>query len=180
MAGVLGNIKNEGKVGQFENSNYEKKPNEKPNYLTYVDEKYSYRGYSNKNIMNIGIKKTLELQNKCLSTYDAAKGDYAGKFGLGMVQLTGDRTSTLLTYYMKYATKDCPTYEECLNAEIACMSDELLGDYYSVYKDWKKGNQSVELAATKILTDYEKPKTMDTLSARIEDAKNIYEIMNQK
>lgn len=81
VAGVLGNIQNEGTPGKFESSNYRSNPSAEPSYLKYMDSHCDYRTkFSGKTIQEVGISATIELQNS------AKKSGYAGKFGLGMIQ----------------------------------------------------------------------------------------------
>ena len=128
VAGVLGNIQNEGTPGKFESSNYKSNPSAKPPYLEYMDEHFDYRNkFSGKSIKDVGISAALELAK------NAKASGYEGKFGLGMIQWTGSRTLGLLESYQKYASSDKPTSEECIDAEVNFMLDELQGDYVQVY-----------------------------------------------
>ena len=57
VAGMLANIEKEANIGQLENSNYKTYPNEKPDYLKYMDTEYRDKNfylnnYSNKKIMD--------------------------------------------------------------------------------------------------------------------------------
>ena len=98
VAGVLGNIQNEGTPGIFESSAY-KTESKKPEYLKYMDNHFDYRNkFSGKSIQEVGIAAAIDLQNK------AKESGYAGKFGLGMIQWTGSRTEGVLASYQKYAT----------------------------------------------------------------------------
>lgn len=80
VAGVLGNIQNEGTPGIFESSNYSN-PSKKPSYLKYMDENFDYRRkFSGKSISDVGISAAVALQQK------AKASGYKGKFGFGMIQ----------------------------------------------------------------------------------------------
>ncbi|MCM1410154.1 MAG: peptidoglycan-binding protein [Lachnospiraceae bacterium] len=79
VAGILGNIQNEGTPGKFESSAYSN-PDKKPAYLKYMDEHFDYRNkFSGKSITEVGISAAIQLQN------GAAASGYAGKFGLGIM-----------------------------------------------------------------------------------------------
>ncbi|SFR95334.1 phage tail tip lysozyme [Anaeromicropila populeti] len=95
VAGVLGNVMNEGTAGKFESSYYNNNP--EPNYLKYMDDNFNYRkNFSSKNIGEVGIKETIELQKKVeVTTYYNKQGnsEYKGMFGLGTCQFTGSRTT---------------------------------------------------------------------------------------
>jgi len=134
VAGVLGNIQSEGAIGKFESSAYISNPDAEPPYLKYMDEHFDYRKkFSGKTIRDVGISAALELQK------NAENSNFQGKFGLGMIQWTGDRTGKLLSYYQKYASGDKPTEDECIKAEINFMVDELKSSSCSyIYANWKK------------------------------------------
>lgn len=172
VAGILGNIQNEGTPGKFESSNYSN-PNKKPAYLKYMDEHFDYRNkFSGKSITEVGISATIQLQNS------AAASGYAGKFGLGMIQWTGSRTGKLLQAYQKYATSDKPTKEECIKAEVNFMADELKGDYARVYTNWKAGDKTASSAGDIVCRQYEIPgDTANQARIRAQNASKIYEVM---
>lgn len=173
VAGVLGNIQNEGTIGKFESSAYISNPDAEPSYLKYMDEHFDYRKkFSGKSIRDVGISAALELQK------NAENSNFQGKFGLGMVQWTGSRTGGLLSYYQKYASSDKPTEDECIKAEINFMVDELKSSSYSyIYANWKN-NPTAANAGKFICEEYERPKDKITQSPiRAENAKRIYNIM---
>jgi len=175
VAGVLGNIQNEGTPGKFESSNYKSNPSAKPPYLEYMDEHFDYRNkFSGKSIKDVGISAALELAK------NAKASGYEGKFGLGMIQWTGSRTLGLLESYQKYASSDKPTSEECIDAEVNFMLDELQGDYVQVYNTWKKGDKTASSAGEIVCREYEKPKEMDAQSkSRAKNATKIYNVLTQ-
>lgn len=173
VAGVLGNIQNEGTPGKFESSNYVSNPSAEPAYLKYMDEHFDYRNkFSGKSIQDVGINAALELAN-------AAKASgYAGKFGLGMIQWTGSRTINLLQSYQKYASSDKPTKEECIEAEVNFMIDELKGDYSYVYSSWKTGDKTASSAGDIVCRKYEIPgDTANQAKIRAQNASKIYDVM---
>ncbi|WP_310603870.1 peptidoglycan-binding protein, partial [Anaerosporobacter sp.] len=106
VAGILANIIKEGGVGKFEGSNYVRHPEKKPKYLIYVDKYFKYaEKYSYKNITEVGIKSTSELVEECV------KSGYKGMFGLGCVQWTGPRCTSLVEQYKKECGKNAyPTF----------------------------------------------------------------------
>ena len=175
VAGVLGNIMREGSYGEFEDSAY--RPNSKipkPPYLDYMDKNFEYRkNFSGKNIQDIGIKATLELLKK------AKQSGYKGKFGLGMVQWTEDRTEGLLKSYQKYAKSDKPTKKECMEAEINFMVDELKGEFSDVYEAWKNDSKTARKAGEIFSDDYVKPGVPGEATERGKNAVNIYNIMTK-
>ena len=172
VAGVLGNILSEGTVGIFESSNY-KDPNRRPAYLVYMDTHFDYRNsFSGKSIREVGIQAALELQQK------VKESGYKGKFGLGMVQWTAERTEQLLRAYQRYASGDKPTKEECIEAEVNFMADELKGVYARVYTNWKKGAQTAASAGEIVCRQYEKPSDMSNQAKiRAQNANKIYLVM---
>ena len=171
VAGVLGNIQNEGTPGKFESSYYV--GNTKPSYLEYMDTHFDYQNkFSGKSIQEVGISAALELAKK------AEKSGYQGKFGLGMIQWTADRTLGLLESYQKYSSGDKPTKEECIKAEVNFLLDELGGKYASVYKNWKAGDRTASSAGEIVCLEYEKPdKMQEQAKIRAENAKKIYNVM---
>lgn len=175
VAGVLGNIQNEGAAGQFESSNYKSNPSKEPSYLKYMDAHCNYRSrFSGKSIRDVGISAAIQLQKQ------AKASGYSGKFGLGMIQWTGDRTEGLLKSYQKYAKSDKPTMNECIMAEVNYMVDELKGEFSKVYTSWKAGNRTAESAGITFCHQYEKPLDRSREEkCRGNNAKRIYEIMRK-
>ncbi len=175
VAGVLGNIQNEGNVGQFESSNYKSNPSMEPSYLKYMDAHCNYRSrFSGKSIRDVGISAALQLQKQ------ARASGYSGKFGLGMIQWTGKRTEGLLKSYQKYAKSDKPTMNECIMAEVNYMADELKGEFSKVYTSWKAGNKTAENAGRIFCDQYENPANKSReMKRRGNNASKIYEIMRK-
>ena len=173
VAGVLGNVKNEGTVGKFESSNYKSNPSAKPAYLEYMDKNYNYRStFSGKSIQEVGITKALELAK------NAKASGYNGKYGFGMAQWTGNRTIGVLKYYQQYAKSDKPTTKECIQAEVNFMADELKNKYSDIYSEWKAGEKTARSAGKDFCTKYEKPKDAATKAkTRGNDARKIYKVM---
>ncbi len=176
VAGVLGNIMNEGTPGKFESSNYKSNPAAEPGYLKYMDKHFNYRNkFSGRSICDVGIKATEALQKKVKAS------GYAGKFGLGMIQWTGERTERLIASYKKYSKGDKPTINECIKAEVNFMADELKGAYSNVYKKWKAGNKTAKSAGDIVCRMYEVPRdTNGEAKRRAENASKLYKIMTKK
>ncbi len=173
VAGVLGNIQAEGTPGVFESSNYSSNPSAKPSYLTYMDNNFNYRNeFSGKTISQVGIDKAIALQDK------AEASGFKGKFGLGMIQWTGTRTSGLLDAYDKYCTSNYPTVEECAKAEANYMVDELQGSYKYVYNNWKNGEKTAKSAGEIVCKQYEVPANASAQAVvRGNNATKIYNVM---
>lgn len=173
VAGVLGNIQAEGTPGVFESSNYSSNPGAKPSYLTYMDNNFNYRNeFSGKTISQVGIDKAVALQKK------AAASGFKGKFGLGMIQWTGDRTTGLLEAYEKYCSSNKPTVEECAKAEANYIVDELQGAYKNVYNNWKNGTKTAQSAGEIVCKQYEVPANASQQAiTRGQNANKIYNVM---
>lgn len=175
VAGMLGNIQNEGEAGKFESSNYKSHPEKEPSYLVYMDKNFHYKEkYSGRSISDIGIEEAIALQKK------AEASGYKGKFGFGMGQWTGKRTSNILAAYQKYHTSNKPSTEECIKIEVDFMVDELKKPEYSyIYNNWKKAkNRTAQSAAETICYEYERPKDKETQAKqRGKNATKIYNIM---
>ncbi len=126
IAGMLANIFHEGEIGQFENSAYIKYPSLKPGYLQYMDEKYDYRHkYSNKKIYEISLTDLAPVLEE-LKANNWAKG----KFGLGCIQWTGERTYTFFKLYKKESKgRDIRTIDEAISAQGKMSVSALAGSF---------------------------------------------------
>lgn len=173
VAGVLGNIQSEGTPGQFESSNYSSNPSAKPSYLKYMDNNFNYRNeFSGKTISQVGIDKAVALQKKVVAS------GYSGKFGLGMIQWTGSRTTGLLEAYDKYCTSNYPTETDCAKAEANYIVDELQGSYKNVYNNWKNGAKTAKSAGEIVCKQYEVPANASAQAViRGNNANKIYNVM---
>ena len=183
VAGALANIYSEGNVGKFESSKYTKHPEDKPEYMKIMDEKYNY---NTKYSGQVVTKCSLSELKKLLVSLGSSNYEN-GKFGLGCAQWTGARTKTLVDLYIKYANgNDRITLEQATEAEAEMIANELAGEEFkSVYEDWKKKhskNSNTSEAAYNAGRDfcnrYEKPKNKETKAIeRAGIAKEIYKIM---
>ena len=179
VAGVLGNINHEANIGLFESSAYISHPEDEPKYLKYMDQYYSYRTkYSGKLITEVSLDELNTLLNKL-------KNDKweKGKFGLGCVQWTGERTLNLFKIYRsENNNKDSISFNQATNAEGKLIINEFSNDYKYIYNNWKKENENkinsenaAYNAASKICLDYERPSDMENKAkTRGNTAKKIY------
>jgi len=180
IAGVLGNIYHEGKIGFFESSAY-KNLDRKPQYLKYMDELYQYaEKYSGKIVTEVSMNKLDEVMNKL----KADKWE-KGKFGLGCIQWTGERTYTLFKLYkQECGGADSININQAITAEGKMVMNELKGSYEYIYKKWdnenpNKNTQDAAYNAASILClKYEVPyKKEENAIKRGNTAKDIYNIM---
>ncbi len=179
IAGVLGNIYHEGKIGFFESSAY-KNLDRKPQYLKYMDELYKYaEKYSGKIITEVSMNELNDVMNKL-------KADkwQKGKFGLGCIQWTGERTYELVKLYVNEAKgKDKITIDEATSAEGKLIIKELNGEYKRVFNEWqrsasKNGEQAAYEAADILCRKYEIPAdAVRRGKERGQTAVKIYRIM---
>ena len=184
VAGVLGNINHEANIGLFESSAYISHPEDEPKYLKYMDQYYLYRTkYSGKLITEVSLDELNTLLNKL-------KNDKweKGKFGLGCVQWTGERTLNLFKIYRsENNNKDSISFNQATNAEGKLIINEFSNDYKYIYNNWKKENENkinsenaAYNAASKICLDYERPKDKENKAkTRGNTAKKIYKIMTE-
>ena len=184
VAGVLGNINHEANIGLFESSAYISHPEDEPKYLKYMDQYYSYRTkYSGKLITEVSLDELNTLLNKL-------KNDKweKGKFGLGCVQWTGERTLNLFKIYRsENNNKDSISFKQATNAEGKLIINEFSNDYKYIYNNWKKENENkinsenaAYNAASKICLDYERPDDKENKAkTRGNTAKKIYKIMTE-
>ena len=184
VAGVLGNINHEASIGLFESSAYISHPEDEPKYLKYMDQYYSYRTkYSGKLITEVSLDELNTLLNKL-------KNDKweKGKFGLGCVQWTGERTLNLFKIYRsENNNKDSISFNQATNAEGKLIINEFSNDYKYIYNNWKEENKNkinsedaAYNAASKICLDYERPSDMENKAkTRGNTAKKIYKIMTE-
>jgi uncharacterized protein YjhX (UPF0386 family) len=184
VAGVLGNINHEANIGLFESSAYISHPEDEPIYLKYMDQNYSYRTkYSGKLITEVSLDELNTLLNKL-------KNDKweKGKFGLGCVQWTGERTLNLFKIYRsENNNKDSISFNQATNAEGKLIINEFSNDYKYIYNNWKKENENkinsenaAYNAASKICLDYERPSDMENKAkTRGNTEKKIYKIMTE-
>jgi len=173
VAGVLGNILAEGTPGKFESSNYSSNPSDEPAYLVYMDENFDYRNtYSGRSIIDIGIDSAVDIANKARDT------GYEGKFGLGMIQWTGERTNNLLDVYQSKSTSNYPSLDECASIEASFMVSELQSSSYSYIYDTWQSDPTPYNAGSLICINYEVPSDRyNKAVTRGNNAETIYGLM---
>lgn len=105
VAGVLGNIMEEGDYGHFESNNYKKSA--PPPYFIYINnylykiKKLDYsKEFSGKNILTVGLYKTCKLIDFTEETRNSS-GGYNGQFGIGAPQFTGERCTRMVKMYLE-------------------------------------------------------------------------------
>ena len=180
IAGVLGNIYHEGKIGFFESSAY-KNLDRKPQYLKYMDELYKYaEKYSGKIITEVSMNELNDVMNKL-------KADkwQKGKFGLGCIQWTGERTYTLFKLYQQECNNaDKININQAISAEGKMVMNELKGNYQFVYKNWdnenpdKNSKNAAYNAGSILCLKYEVPfQKEEQAKIRAKTSEDIYNIM---
>ena len=180
IAGILGNIYHEGSIGYFESSNYISHPELKPQYLKYMDDLHNYRNkYSGKKVTEVSLNELKKLVD-LLKSQNWKKG----KFGLGCIQWTGERTYELVKLYVSEAKgKDKITIDEATSAEGKLIIKELNGEYKRVFNEWqrsasKNGEQAAYEAADILCRKYEIPAdAVRRGKERGQTAVKIYRIM---
>ena len=179
VAGILANIYAEGKIGLFEDSRY--KNNKEPSYLKIMDNLYNYNNkYANKIVTEVSLSELKRLVEKL------KKSNWEnGKFGIGCVQWTAERTKKIIDLYIKYANgNDKITYLQASQAEAEMIGTELASNYNYVYNNWKSkysGNLNSAGAAygagSTVCLNYESPYNKEKKAA--ERAKIAQEIYNK-
>ena len=146
VSGMLSNIVYEGSTGEFENSNYVSNPNNKPDYLVYMDTEYNginfyLNNYSGKTIMEVGVSSTYtmlcDLENGSNNTW-SINGSRVG-FGLGCLQWTFARTMKLVQTYREINNySNNITLEQAAQAEAKMILRELSSsEFNGIISNWK-------------------------------------------
>ena len=183
VAGILGNIYHEGSIGKFESSTYISNPSAEPQYLKYMDELYGYRTkYSAKFITEVSIKELGILLARLKR--DNWK---RGKFGLGCIQWTGERTYNLFKIYQQECNnQDRITLDQATKAEGKMVINEFNGEYKYIYDEWKKDNNNTYTsnaaynAGHIICMKYKVPEdTEKKAKIRGKTAQDMYNIMTK-
>ena len=188
VAGMLANIVFEGSTGQFENSNYDRNPEKKKDYLIYMDTEYNgtnfyLNNYSNRTIMEVGVDSTYnmlcDLKNQSNGTWKI--GSSRVGFGLGCIQWSFARTLDLVNAYRKI--NNCSndiTMEQACQGEALLMLKELAPS--NIVSSWKKNNaaalssETAAYNAAKVLCEsYSVPDNYVTVAiTRANRAASIY------
>lgn len=175
IAGLLGNIVEEGDFGQFEDNVYISNP--KPPYLVEA-EKLGYNTYAGRNITEFELRPVKNIIDACAAT------GYVASFGLGCVQWTFERTMGLINIYIDIVGIDNkPTFNDCLIVETKYMIDELHGSESKAYDDWLADyvNDSPDAAYDAgeiICLQYERPDKKEIEAPiRANNARDIYNVL---
>ena len=151
--------------------------------LRFGEENYYRDHYSGRHVQAVNLD---ELQ-AFLDTL--AAGKWQGKFGVGIVQWTGARTRTLVSFYRKHAGSG----SSITAAQVAAAENEMIlydfkGSYAGVYTSWRnanKGNYASEAAARSagsiVCLKYEVPASKEAKAVtRGNKAAEIYRAMAGK
>lgn len=180
IAGMIGNVINEGKPGYFESSAY-KNLSKKPDYLVHMDSKHAYNTLvSGKMLTDVGTNALILLKNDngCLAELHM--------FGLGTNQWTGARGEKLIKKYIdKFGNNAFPTKEECAEIEVDFMLEELDTTFATVIDNcinetMGKGNEEkIDIITRIIMDDYEVPSVRN-LNDRQDSANAWYDVLTGK
>ena len=187
VAGLLGNIIEEGDCGRFESSAYLSNPDAEPDYLVYMDENYDYRDKYSYRLIYEGISLQ-EVYAMVLELGPAGANGRGSCFGLGCMQWTSyNRIKRLLENYLEAADgADTITLAQVQEAEGITISYELRNTHKKVYTDWQTANpeQDTEEAAydagVKVCTSYGIPvgyNTPEVQNTRGAMAEAVYNVM---
>lgn len=187
VAGLLGNIIEEGDCGRFESSAYLSNPDAEPDYLVYMDENYDYRDKYSYRLIYEDISLQ-EVYDMVLELGPEGANGRGSCFGLGCMQWTSyNRIKRLLENYLEAADgADTITLAQVQEAEGITISYELRNTHKKVYTDWQTANseQDTEEAAydagVKVCTSYGVPvgyNTPEVQEKRGENAAQVYAVM---
>ena len=148
--------------------------------LRFAEENFYRDNYSGRYVQSVNLNDLEALMDKL------AAGKWEGKFGLGIVQWTGARTRTLVSFYRKHAGSGSTiSAAQVAVAENEMILYDLKGSYASVYSTWKKNN-SGKLASENAARDagsivclkYEVPASKESKAVtRGNKAAEIYRVM---
>ncbi len=194
VAGMLSNLKSEGDIGFFESSNYTSHPEEKPDYLVYMDTNYNgtnfYRiNYSGKTIMDVNVINVYNMLSWLKNNSDHSKGDWRiGSsrvgFGLGCLQWTFSRSFDLIQRYMQANNNSATiTKAQAIQAETELIIYELKqSSYKNIVTIWENScsnnltsTSAANKAASLLCFNYLKPdETATQATIRGANAEIIY------
>jgi len=181
VAGLLANIYHEGDFGYFESSKYVSNPKAKPKYLKIMDDNYDYANkYSGKIVTEVNLKELKALSDKLKS--DKWQN---GKFGLGTIQWTGERTGPLVDLYVEEANgSEKISLNQVIAAEGKLIIKELKSNYSNIHNNWKNNHennlcseQAAYDAAYEICQKYEVPYDKAQYEIRANTGKKVFNIM---
>lgn len=151
-----------------------------------MDKEYEYgEKYSGQYIYKINNLSLKELKKMC---EELKKEKWSkGKFGLGIIQWTGERTNNLVNFYLAEVNNaDKISLDQVISAEGKMIISELKSNSYKyIYDNWKKDNinnlnseNAAYDAASKICIKYEVPLNKENKAKkRGNTAKQIYKVM---
>ncbi|MBR1821127.1 MAG: Ig-like domain-containing protein [Clostridia bacterium] len=148
--------------------------------LRFGEANFYLNSYSGKYAQNVDLN-----QLEALMTTLAA-GGWQGKFGLGIVQWTGARTRTLVSFYRKHAGEGGKiSAAQVVAAENEMILYDLKGSYAGVYTSWKSANganrateDAARSAGSLVCLRYEVPANKESKAVtRGNKAAEIYKIM---
>ena len=148
--------------------------------LRFGEENFYLNNYSRKYVQDVNLSELEALMNAL------AAGGWEGKFGLGIVQWTGGRTRTLVSFYRKHAgSGDSITAAQVIEAENEMILYDFKGSYSGVYSSWKSENkgdlacaEAARSAGALVCTRYEIPVDKESKAVtRGSKAREIYQIM---
>ena len=187
VAGLLGNIIEEGDCGRFESSAYLSNPDAEPDYLVYMDENYDYRDKYSYRLIYEGISLQ-EVYAMVLELGPEGANGRGSCFGLGCMQWTSyNRIKRLLENYLEAADgADTITLAQVQEAEGITISYELRNTHKKVYTDWQTANseqdtgEAAYAAGVKVCTSYGIPvgyNTPEVQNTRGAMAEAVYNVM---
>ena len=148
--------------------------------LRFGEENFYLNNLSGKYVQNVDLNQLEALMDKL------AEGKWQGKFGLGIVQWTGARTKTLVSFYRRHAgSGNRISAAQVVAAENEMILYDLRGSYAGVYTSWKNANgakRNTEAAARSagslVCLKYEIPANKQSKAVtRGNKAAEIYRIM---
>ena len=183
IAGILSNVYHGKDIGKFETSIYTN-PEDKPDYIEYMDKYHDYRKkYSDKIITEVAMP---DLE-KLLEKLEKEKWQ-KGQFGLGCLQWRGIRTYQLFKVY-KMQCSNCMNIKltQATRSEGKMIVSELTDKdkFAKVHNEWRDknpeayGSKAAYEAGYILSKKYVSPAYTDQKAKKIaETAKNMYTIMN--
>ena len=149
-------------------------------HYCYAERNYYLNNWSKKNAWEINLAELEKLMA------DLEKGNWEGKFGLGIVQWTGEETGKLVKFYRAEAgSANTLTRAQVAAAENKLILSDMKSTYAYVHTQWKKENSgrldtetAAANAASILCLKYEIPVSKETKAKqRAAVARKIYNVM---
>ena len=149
-------------------------------HYCYAEKNYYLNHWSKKNAWEINLAELEKLMA------DLEKGNWEGKFGLGIVQWTGEETGKLVKFYRAEAgSANTLTRAQVAMAENKLILSDMKNTYAYVHTQWKKENSgrldsetAAANAASILCLKYEIPVSKETKAKqRAAVARKIYNVM---